>query len=90
MVIFLSNAAKDGIDIARNYVNNIVDKKIDKFNKKCLAGEGSGTTLTNNEIKDTMKAIKFLESVEILLKAAVRTITGQEEGFFIFFRPLMH
>ena len=36
-----------------------------------------------------MKAIKSLENGRILLKGATRTITGQEERFLNFLRPLM-
>ena len=36
-----------------------------------------------------MKVIKSLENREILLKETIKIITSQEEGFFIFLRPLM-
>ena len=38
------------------------------FYKKCITGEVSGVTPTNNVIKDVVKAIKFLKNTEILLK----------------------
>ena len=38
---------------------------------------GSGTTLTNNEIKDIMKVIKSLENRGILSKETTRKITSQ-------------
>ena len=41
----LSNTAKDGIDITKNYASNFVDKKIDMFNKKYITGKSSGITL---------------------------------------------
>ena len=48
---FLVNVTKDRIDIAKNYASNFLDKKIDMFNKKHKIGNGTGITLTNNEIK---------------------------------------
>ena len=66
-----------------------MDKQIDKFNKEYIAVEGSGITLTNNEMKDNMKAVKSLENREISLKGTTRNITSQEEEFLNFFRPLM-
>ena len=42
---------------------------------------GSGITLTNNEIKDIMKVIKYLENRGILLKETIRKITSQEGEF---------
>ena len=41
---------------------------------------GSGITLTDNEIKDIIKVMKFLENREISGK-----INSQEGGFLIFF-----
>lgn len=68
LVIFYVDAAKETTDITRNYAKNFVDKKIDMFYKKCITGEVSGVTPTNNVIKDVVKAIKFLKNTEILLK----------------------
>ena len=48
-----------------------------------------GLTLTNNEIKDIMKAIKSLENREILLKGTTTKTTSQEGGFLSFLGPLM-
>ena len=50
---------------------------------------GSGITLTNNEIKYTIKAIKYLENRGILLNGTTTKITSQEGGFVNFLRPLM-
>ena len=50
---------------------------------------GTGTTLTNNEIKDIMKVSKSLENRVILLKWTTRKTTSQEGGFFGFLKPLM-
>ena len=50
---------------------------------------GSGITLTNNEIKDIMKVITYLENRGILLKGTIRKITRQEGEFLSFIRPLM-
>ena len=83
----LSNAAKEGIDRAKNYASNFVNKK-NVFNKKYTTGKGSGIILTNNETKD-MKVIKSLENRRILLKGTTRKITSQEGGFLSFLRPLI-
>ena len=53
----------------------------DAFKKGFENASGAGITLTNNEIKDTMKVIKSLENREILLKGTTRKITSLEEGF---------
>ena len=50
---------------------------------------GTGVTLTDNEIKDIIKVIKFLENREILLKGTTKKITSQEGGFLNFLAPLM-
>ena len=75
----LSNVAKKRTDIGRNLGKNFLYKQIDRFNKKCITG--SGTTLTNNEIKNIMKVIKSLENRGILLKETTRKITCQEGRF---------
>ena len=49
----------------------------------------SGITLTNDEIRDIMRAIKTSENKGILLKGTTRKITSQEEGFLNSLRPLM-
>ena len=51
--------------------------------------EGSGMTLTNNEIKDIMKVIKSLENKKNLLKGTTAKITGQKGRFLNFLRSLM-
>ena len=45
---------------------------------------GTGTILTNNEIKNIMEVIKSLENIGILLKGTIRKIISQEGGFSIF------
>ena len=50
---------------------------------------GTGITLTNNEIKDIMKVIKFLENTGILLKGTTRKLTSQEGGFSSFLKLSM-
>ena len=50
---------------------------------------GSVITLTNNEIKDTIKVIKLLENRRILVKGTTTKITSQEGEFLNFLRPLM-
>ena len=62
-----------------------VDAGLSLLGKKIKKGissiKGAGITLTNNEIKDIMKVIKYLENRGILLKGTTRKITSQEGGF---------
>ena len=51
--------------------------------------KSSGTTLTNNEIKDIMKVINSLENKGILLKGTTKKITSRKGGFLNFLRPFM-
>ena len=51
------------------------------FNKEYIAGEGSGITLTNNEIKGIMNIIKSLENRGILLKGTTEKVINQKVGF---------
>ena len=62
-----------------SYFLDLIDPKI----------SGIGTILTNNEIIDIMKVIKFLENRGILLKGTTTKITSQEGGFLNFIRLLM-
>ena len=50
---------------------------------------GTGTTLTDNEIKYIVKVIKPLKNKWILLKGNTGNITSQEGRFLNFLRPLM-
>ena len=50
---------------------------------------GLGITLTNNEIKDIIKVIKYLENRGILSKKTNRKIASQEGGFLNFLKLLM-
>ena len=45
-----------------------MNKEVNQLNKKFKSTKGSGTTLTNIEIKDIIKAIKSLENTRLLLK----------------------
>ena len=65
------------------------NKGVNELNKKLTTSKGSGTTLKNNEIKDIMKVIKFLENRGILSIGTTRKITIQEGGFLNFLRILM-
>ena len=76
--MFVSDAGEEGTDIAGNYAKDFVDKSIDMFNKNDLTGEGSAIMLTNNEIKDIILVIRYLENTGILLKEATENITTQE------------
>ena len=69
--------------------NDFVDRRLSLLGRKIKKGDssiaGSGRTLTNNEIKDIIKAIESLENRGILLKET----TSQEAGFFNFLRRFM-
>ena len=86
-VNILLSVAKEGTDLAKSLIKDFLDKQVDKFNKEYIKGEGSEITLTNNEIKDIMKVIKFLENRGISLNGTTRKITSQEGGFLNFLRP---
>ena len=60
-----------------------------ELNKIFLSIAGSGRTLTNNEMKDTIKVIRFLDNREIFLKGTTKNITCWEGWFLNFLRPLM-
>ena len=79
--------------LANSLNSNLVDGGLNvicKKNKKGISSiTGSGITLRNNEIKDTMKVIKSLENRGTLLKGTTRKITSQEGGFLNFLKPLM-
>ena len=49
--------------------------------KEISAIKDSRITLTNNEIKDIMKVMKYLENRGILCRGTTRKITSQEGGF---------
>ena len=50
---------------------------------------GTEIILNDNEIKDIIKEIKYLENRHILLKGTNGRTTSQEGGFKNFLRPLM-
>ena len=85
----LSSVARKGIDITGKLGKDFLYKQIEKFNKEHIIGKGSGITLTNNKIKDIMKAIKYLQNRGSLLKGFTRKITSQEGEFPNFLKPLM-
>ena len=51
--------------------------------------QGLGIILTNNEIKDIIKAINSLENTGILLKGTIKKNTSQKGGFLNFLGPLI-
>ena len=53
---------------AKNATEQFVSGKINELGKKLAESKSSRITLTNNEIKDTIEAIKSLENRRILLK----------------------
>ena len=76
-------------ELTRNATRYFVNEGINRLKKDFILSEGSGITLTNNEIKDTIKGIKSLESAGILLKGTTTKSTSQEGKFLNFLRPLM-
>ena len=55
-----------------------INNRVNELNKKFTSNKRSGITLANNETRDIMKIIKFLENRGILLKGTTRKITNQE------------
>ena len=74
-------------ELTKGATRYFVNKGINRLKKDFALGEGSGITLTNNEIKE-MKVLKFLENRGILLKGTTRNITSQEGRVLNFFRLL--
>ena len=62
-------------ELANGATRYYVNKGINQLNKKFASTEGLGITLTNNEIKDTTKVIRYLGNGGILLKRTVKKIT---------------
>ena len=80
---------KIALELTKYATKYIVNKGLDRLKKYFPISEGSGITLTNNEIKDIIKLIKSLENRRILLKGTIKKVISQERGFLNFFRPLM-
>ena len=70
--------------LAKKEIEYYFNKGINALNKKSTSSKGSGVTVTNDEINDTMKVFKSLENRGILLKETIKIITSQEEGFSFF------
>ena len=85
-VTLAQNAAPELAEKAAEYDDN---KGINKPNKKCTSGKGSGIALTNKETKDIIKVIRSLENRGILLKGITKKNSSEKRGFLIFLRPLM-
>ena len=71
-----------------NLINVLTDARANAVGRKIkeqnLTITGLGITLTNNEIKDVMNVVRFIENRESLLKRTTRKITIQEGGFLNF------
>ena len=93
--MLLSSIAKQSKHMGTKKLNKgtIVDEELKIIDKKIKKGisslTGSGITLTNNKIKDTIKVIKSLENSRILVKGTTTKITSQEGRFLNFLKPLM-
>ena len=85
----ISLAPKLAPILAEKATQCYINKGINEVNKKFASDKGSGTTLTNNEIKYIMKVLRSFENRRILLKETTRKTTGQERGFLSFHRTLM-
>ena len=59
-----------------------MNKKINELNKKFKTSEGSRIMLTNNELKDIIKVIKYLENRRILLKQTTDKVINQKGNLF--------
>ena len=70
--------------LAKKEIEYYFNEGINELNKKSTSSKGSGVTVTNDEINDTMKVFKSLENRGILLKETIKIITSQEEGFSFF------
>ena len=51
------------------------------LNKRFIQSEGSAITLPNNEIKDIIKVVKYLENRGILSKGTIEKIINQKGRF---------
>ena len=69
--------------------NILLKKEQIDVKKDFTLSESSGIFLTNNEIKDVIKVIKYLEDRGILLKGTIRKINSLEGGFLNFLRSSM-
>ena len=69
------------INVLTDARGNAIGRKIKEQN---LTITGLGITLTNNEIKDVMNVVRFIENRESLLKRTTRKINIQEGGFLNF------
>ena len=93
MDAFVKLRAKVSANLACCKLNEEVPKLLldagRNFLKKEILSEGSEISLTNNEIKDIIKAIRSLENRRVLLKGTTRKITTQEGGFLNFLKRFM-
>ena len=64
-------------------------KKVNGSGKELTMIKGSRITLINNEIKDILKVISFLENRGILFIGTAKKIRSQKRGLLNFLRPLM-
>ena len=62
---------------------------LNKLATKFKPSIGSGIMLTNNDIKDIAKLIRFLENKGIFLKRTTKKIIRQKGLFLNFLRPLI-
>ena len=75
---------KDSKEINSNLAGTGVNNIGKKFKKWISSITGSGSTLTNNKIKDIIKVIKSLEKRRILLKGTTKKSLIKKEDFSIF------
>ena len=67
-------------DVAKIAAKQFVNTEKDTLSKKFLV---SGITLTNNEIKDIIKVINYLENAGILLKGTSGKLLIKKEDYLI-------
>ena len=76
---------KGGVPILTgNATKYYLNKGIIELNKHFTASESSGITLRNDEIKNTIYVIRFIEKRGVLLKGTTKKVLLKTEDFSIF------
>ena len=84
-VLEIKPTPEPGAQAAKMLTNIDLSAGLNVLHKKLT---GSGIMLTNNEIKDIVKVINYLENGGIFLKGTTKKITGEKVGFINFLGPL--
>ena len=81
--------AKQATEYYTRKVINDLFKSLNDFAKELAMAKGSGIFLTNNYIKDIIKAISSLENRGNLLKGTTKKATSQKGALLNSLGPLM-